>query len=114
MRIVAAIIGLLLLGGCESIWRPVTAIDGATIIFTDKSLGDHLISAGSGKDCSTVRTEQGMTYCKEDEISLTPAVYCYRTLGDVDCFAKPDPYGLNQRKIGESDHNYVRSAPAPR
>jgi hypothetical protein len=115
MRIVAAVICLLpLLGGCDSVWKPATALDGASVIFTDKTLGDHLISVGSGKDCSSVRTELGLTYCKEDEISLTPAVYCYRTLGSVDCYAKPDPYGLNQRKIGENEHNYVRSAPPTR
>jgi len=64
---------------------------------TDKTLSDHFVSYQTGKDCSTVRVEQGRTYCREDEPNPIPNVHCYRTIGDVTCYSEPDP----QRKLDD-------------
>ncbi len=104
MRIGVALLGLLLLGGCGGYF----VADGITVIGTDKTLEDHFISLTSGKNCSTIRSEQGLTYCEEDEVNLLPNVYCYRTLGKVTCYDKPDPYSNRQQKVGENEHNYLK------
>ena len=109
MRIVRIALGLLMLGGCNYL-PEAAALDVGSVVITEKTLGDHLISVGSGKDCSTVRTELGMTYCKEDEITLSPAVYCYRTLGDVTCYPNPDSR-TDLHPIGENGHNTIIGKP---
>lgn len=65
-------------------------ISAGVVMASDKTLTDHLISFNSGKNCSTVRLEQGRTYCREDEPNPIPAMHCYRTLGDVMCYAAPE------------------------
>jgi hypothetical protein len=114
MRYVAGTIAFLLmaLGACD--FAPqATILDIGSVVTTDKTLGDHLVSIGSGKDCSSVRTEKGQTYCKEDELHLAPAVYCYPSLGDITCFGQPDPYDTGKLPVGADEHNFVRTAPNP-
>ncbi|TCS60145.1 hypothetical protein [Varunaivibrio sulfuroxidans] len=67
------------------------AVEGTSVILTDKTIGDHIVSHYSGKNCSSVRLEQGRTYCVEDEANPVADVYCYRTLGNVTCYKNPDP-----------------------
>lgn len=93
---------LFMLSACTSFYsilpRPLiktaanlSIVSAAVVMATDKTLSDHLVSWNLGKDCSTVRVEQGRTYCREDEPNPTPTVFCYPTLGDVMCYAEPDP-----------------------
>ncbi len=84
------------------------ALDAGSVMTTDKTLADHVVSWASGKDCSSVRWELGRTYCKEDEPRPVAHVYCYRTLGDVTCYDRPDPYGNQEQRMGEFDHNLPR------
>ena len=85
-----------------------TIVDGASVVVTDKTLADHAISLYSGKHCSSVRLEQGLTYCVEDEKHIAPLVHCYSTLGGVTCYDRPDPYPGGQQELGQNDHNAPR------
>lgn len=78
----------------------VNIVSTGVTMATDKTLSDHLVSYQSGKDCSTVRLEQGRTYCKEDEPNPIPDVHCYRTLADVTCYREPDPKRSLDERIG--------------
>jgi len=71
------------------------------VINTDKTPGDHLASYMTGLDCDTIRASQDNgPHCRpHHQEVIEPPVYCYRTLGNVDCFRSPDPYGYNQREI---------------
>lgn len=92
---------LVFLGGCG-----IIAIEGATVVATDKTASDHLVSWMSGKDCSVVRSEQGLEYCVEDQPpEPEPRVYCYRTLGSVSCYDRPDPRRSSDELMGQNDHN---------
>ena len=71
-----------------------------SVVTTDKTIEDHAVSIYSGKNCSTVRTERGLTYCEEDQKVDIPQVYCYRTLADRTCYAQPDPFGQKQQAVG--------------
>ena len=103
----AGVAACLLAGGC-SMAQPYTAVDGAVVIGSDKTMIDHVISLASGKNCSAVRKERGMTYCKEDEIIPRPEVYCYRELAAVTCYDKPDPRRDNRGRVGDNYHNYIK------
>ena len=81
--------------------------DALTVVGTDKTIVDHFVSISSGKNCSTVRREQGLHYCEEDELEVKPRIYCYNTLGRVTCYDRPDPYANGSQKIGDNSHNLV-------
>lgn len=74
--------------------------DVATIVATDKTIADHIASYQTGKDCSTVRVEQGRTYCVEDEPNPQAEVYCYPSIGSVTCYEKPDPTRAASSALG--------------
>lgn len=104
MRILMAMASLLLLGACAV----YGLAEGVSVINTEKSIGDHAVSLYSGKDCSTIRLERGESYCAEDEIVPKLMVYCYRTLGRVTCYDRPDPYKGRYRRVGNNEHNLIR------
>lgn len=107
MRIAAIIAFVSLLSACSAI-PGVAQVQGAFVVGTDKTIEDHLISYTSGKDCSSIRKEKGLTYCVEDEPKITPNIYCYKTLATVTCYDRPNPLGGRQRKIGDNDHNMAQ------
>lgn len=104
MRALLAAVVLISLGAC-SLFPPVAAVEGASAVGTGKTFSDHVVSYASGKDCSTVRSNSGRTYCRESESNPMPKVWCYRTLGKPVCYDRPDPYQGNQSKMGDNDHN---------
>jgi len=118
MRSSLAIFAILALSGCGPVVVPgvpgLAQIDVLTVVGTDKTVVDHVLSLSSGKNCSAVRLEKGMHYCEEDEPKITQNIYCYNTLGSVTCYTKPDPHKGGYQKIGENQHNLVQPAPANR
>lgn len=92
-----------MLSGCTA-----GMLEAFSIMGTDKTIGDHVISLASGKDCSSVRKEEGLSYCKEDQKRQPPKpkIYCYRNLGDVTCYAKPMPYG-NYERVDAADNQNI-------
>jgi len=86
----------------------VAEVESVTVIATDKTITDHIISLTSGKNCSSVRKEKGLHYCEEDEPFVEPSVFCYKTLARVTCYDRSDPYKEGYRKIGNNDHNMVK------
>lgn len=78
-------------------------LEAGTVVVTDKTTVDHAVSLLSGKDCSTVRLEAGRTYCVEDEVNPAAAQFCYRTLGDVTCYDRPNTYDDRVQRVGSDD-----------
>lgn len=108
MRMIAAAVLCVLLGACEAM-VPYAIIDGAMVVGTQKTMADHAISLASGKDCSLVRIDRGLTYCKEDEPAAPrPNLYCYRELAGVTCYSQPDPARNAKTQLGNNDQNYVK------
>ncbi|MBO6825076.1 MAG: hypothetical protein JJ879_02655 [Sneathiella sp.] len=54
---------------------------------------DEKISQMTDKECTSVNIMLGESYCQDKvrQIKQEP-VYCYKTLGGVDCYAEKDPY----------------------
>lgn len=107
MRVLAILAVLGFLAGCSAV-PGFAQVQGASVIGTDKTLEDHVISLASGKNCSTIRKQKGLTYCEEDEPKITPNIYCYKTLAKVTCYDRPNPYNGRQKKMGEDNVNVAR------
>lgn len=100
-----SLLAMLLVSGCGSL----VALEGASLLASDKMATDHLVSLVSGKNCSVVRTEQGLEYCVEDQPPpLKPNVYCYKTLGTVSCYDRPDPRRSPDQLVGRDEHNFAQ------
>ena len=61
---------------------------------------DEKVSQMMEQDCTTVNIMLGESYCKDkrNEIKQEP-VYCYRTLGGVDCYAQKGPYKTESPRV---------------
>lgn len=70
----------------------VLAADIITLNATRKTIGDHIVSAATGRDCSVISFTETGDYCPDKVVVDRTKVYCYRTLADVECHHIPDPY----------------------
>ena len=86
----AGFFALLLLTGCgpHPAIVPLALAEGASVVVFGRGIGDIGVSAISGRDCSIVRLDRGLTYCAPRDVPLRTA-YCTRTLAAVDCWEKP-------------------------
>ncbi len=66
--------------------------DMASLNATKKTIGDHIVSAATGRDCSSIAFTQTGEYCPDKVVVDRSRLYCYRTLADVECHHIPDPY----------------------
>jgi hypothetical protein len=104
LGIAAALILPFALGACGSdLLTPfgLAAVSTAIIINEDKTPSDIIASAVTGEDCNTIRKsrDKGPLCRAPREEIIEPPLFCYRTLGDINCFAEPDPYGYDQREV---------------
>jgi len=74
----------------------------SSFINSDKLPTDHLAEAITGLDCSTVRmiNDNGPLCRRENPIVIEPPLYCYRTLGSIDCYREPDPFNAGADIVG--------------
>lgn len=102
MRLLPLVLACALLGAC-SLVPAVAPLEAVSTITTEKTASDHIVSFTSGKNCSSIRREQGLTYCVEDEAKPAPQnAWCYPTLGTVTCYDHPDPFNGRQKRLGEA------------
>ena len=104
---------VILIGGCSVVtnsplnMKGMMAADGLALVTTGKTVTDHVVSYASGKNCSTVRRQNGKNFCEEDDLSEPEEIYCYNSLGDADCYTTPQPFGQKNNTIdhvsGKSD-----------
>jgi hypothetical protein len=88
------------LGACSaagSLPTPTPAVsflllDGVSVINTQKTIDDHIVSWVTGDDCSTVRASRGERYCEETPHPgpmMVQNSYCYKSLAGVSCYTQP-------------------------
>ena len=82
-------------------------VEFLTVMGTDKTVVDHIVSLSSGKNCSYVRMEKGQYYCEEDEPKVQQNIYCYNTLGRVTCYTRPDPFDGRHQKVGQNNGTQI-------
>ncbi len=81
-------------GGCTAtqLTGAAAGVDIVSLNTTKKTIGDHVVSGITGEDCSIISLAETGTYCPEKIVVDRSRLYCYRTLGDVECHHIPDPY----------------------
>ncbi len=111
MRKLLLLLPVLIIGACGPLITAGTPglaqVDVLTVMGTDKTVVDHIVSLSSGKNCSLIRLEKGQYYCEEDEPKVQQNIYCYNTLGSVTCYTKPDPFDGRQHKVGENNATQI-------
>lgn len=69
---------------------------------TGKFPVDHAVSLATGQDCASVHVEARQPYCldtKGQVIGLAVEKQCFNTLGTVQCYLGPDPYGTRPNQV---------------
>ncbi len=95
---------LLSLPGCAHWVEPTGALaaaDLASVVVFGRGIADIGVSAISGRDCSIVRLDRGLTYCAPVEPPPDPGPFCTRSLGTVDCWTNPDALPMPQQPVAD-------------
>lgn len=89
------------LGNPPGFGATLVNLEVLSVINTKKTLGDHLATWITGKDCSTVRAQREGAWCVDWPASPAPPaqVYCYASLARPSCYSQPYNEG-NDRLIG--------------
>ena len=108
MRFLQAIVlitAFISLVGCAASSLGVGLLTASTsvIVMEDKLPTDLLAEYATGKDCNAIRRmEDKGPLCRSPARIveyIEPLIYCYRTLGAVECYDRPDPYNAGARPI---------------
>ena len=65
------------------------AVNVASVTLVGRSVPDILVSGVTGRDCSIVRIDRGLSYCGPVPDAPGPPPYCTRSIGSVDCWVSP-------------------------
>ena len=87
MRRVFPLLALLALPGCDAASLATGAVVSvASVTLVGRSVPDIVISGLSGRDCSVVRLDRGLSYCGPVDAAPPPPPYCTPSRGRVDCW----------------------------
>lgn len=95
-----------LLGSPMSTVQTFWVLDGVSVINTQKTIDDHLVSWLSGEDCSTLKALHGEPYCQPEPASVLKVkrtVYCYKDLAASTCYSQQlsgrQPIGVQVQEV---------------
>ena len=115
--ILASLIGL---SGCDAGTTAVLAGAGlATFVHTDKTVTDHAVSWATEEDCALLHAANAEPYCQARPeprarmTETTAASHCYRTLGTVTCYDRPDRAASHEVRVDHAHGFTPPAAPAP-
>lgn len=111
MRRLPALLVLALLAACHPAATPFVALaaaDAASIAVFHRDGFDLGYSLVTGRDCSIVRLDQGLRYCKAREPPPRQPAFCTRSLGVVDCY--DEPWALPGHPQGVADGPRLNAA----
>lgn len=114
MMVAGSLVAAVLLSGCDGLTAAAThpatltfaAVNGASVVASDKTVPDHIVSLVTGQDCSLVRYSDGGYYCVQRPVENVPVetrLYCYRSLGGITCYDQPVP-GDEGRLVTDPRH----------
>jgi hypothetical protein len=89
-RVLLPFLALPLLAACDPASLGAAAAAGVgSVVVIGRTPVDAVVSLASGRDCSVVRLDRGLGYCRPQEPPPAPPPYCTRSLGRVDCWREP-------------------------
>ena len=116
--ICASLLGLSACGGEAGLYLIGASV--ASFIHTDKTVVDHAVGLSTDRDCSVLYLAQDQNYCKPpvpiepgQVAAMAASMYCYRTLGGVSCYDRPDYTASSQTRIVFGDTLIAPLASAP-
>ena len=80
----------------------VSAAATTGVVMEDKLPTDYIAEMYTGQDCSQIRKiDDGGPLCRSADYGkvVEQPIYCYSTLGNVNCYTRPDPYGTGQTPV---------------
>ena len=84
--------------GTESV--AIVGAGVASFIHTDKFPTDYIGELATGKQCDTLAAiRTGAPFCHDPVQVFQRPLYCYRSLGAIECYATPDPYGTGAQQV---------------
>ncbi len=92
LRFAACCVAVVSLSSCAT---GAAVLGIAYTVQTNRLPTDDLASAISDKDCSLIRQqEEGGAWCRDGGVedrrgASQPPVWCYRSLGEVNCYDRP-------------------------
>jgi len=98
------IIFLIAQAGCAHWVDPTGALvaaDMASVVVFGRGIADIGVSAISGRDCSIVRLDRGLSYCAARDQAPDPGPFCTHSLGAVDCWINPEALPTSQREVAD-------------
>jgi hypothetical protein len=93
---------LLLLTACEHAAVAVGAVELTSVALLGRGVVDIGVSAVTGKDCSIVRLDRGLTYCAPAERLPASPPFCTNTLGNVQCWANPEAFAILPHQLADA------------
>lgn len=85
--------------GCQAVVLPPPVVDLSTVERQDTR--DVPVLVVTRYDCGIVRWLLVGTYCGTIEPPVQPPEYCTRSLAQVDCWDRPNPFGYYQRQVAD-------------
>ena len=116
------VLSLFGLAACDPFTGTLVVANTATLIHGDKTIPDYILSSQSRLNCSLLHAARNEEYCQEEPPSDTEALadlssnhYCYRTLGRIDCYDRPDFLASGQTRVNFAAGGYLprRNDPVP-
>jgi hypothetical protein len=108
-------LGGLCVSGCTTSGLAMMGADAMTQAASGRSITGNVIYAMTGKDCMPFNALAGKPMCPDEEAAAAAReeapVYCYRTLGQVDCHVEPDPMMSPTTRLYRAEAKVQSKAP---
>lgn len=92
----------------------MASISVASISVIQRTPFDAVYSVVMGQDCSVVRWDRGLEFCRPMEPSPVPPPYCSRSLGGVDCWRDPALLANRPRELADGSRSLTAAQEADR
>lgn len=105
----------LVFGACSAWIDPsggFMAANIASIVVFGRAVPDLLVSGVTGQDCSVVRLEQGLNYCRDPDPPPAPPPFCSRSLAGVNCWTNPGELTDHPRGVADGPAGLTKAQQA--
>ena len=79
----------------------LAGVEAASVVVFGRDVGDIVVSAASGRDCSIVRLDRGKSYCRPLDPPPARPAFCTRSLAGVDCWSNPEALPAHTREVAD-------------